>query len=45
VARQETSASTFAGQDIEVARFYPRDDDFLVQREWTCAHYEVAVAS
>jgi len=31
----------FAGEDIEVARFYPQDDDFLVQREWTCAHYEV----
>jgi heme-degrading monooxygenase HmoA len=39
------SIVAFAGQDIEVARFYPRDDDFLVQREWTCAHYEVAVAS
>ncbi len=31
----------FAGEDIDVARFYPEDDDFLVQREWTCAHYEV----
>ena len=36
------SIGAFAGQDIEVARFYPRDDDFLVQRDWTCAHYEVA---
>jgi heme-degrading monooxygenase HmoA len=34
----------FAGEDVEVARFYPDDDDFLVQREWTCAHFEVAVA-
>ncbi len=34
----------FAGEDIEVARFYPEDDEFLVQREWTCAHYDVAVA-
>jgi heme-degrading monooxygenase HmoA len=33
----------FAGEDIEVARFYPQDDDFLVEREWTCAHYEVDV--
>jgi heme-degrading monooxygenase HmoA len=38
------SIVAFAGEDIEVARFYPQDDDFLVQREWTCAHYEVAVA-
>lgn len=37
------SIVAFAGQDIDVARFYPEDDDFLVQREWTCAHYEVDV--
>jgi heme-degrading monooxygenase HmoA len=36
--------AAFAGEDIDVARFYPEDDDFLVQREWTCEHYEVAVA-
>jgi heme-degrading monooxygenase HmoA len=34
----------FAGDDVEVARFYPEDDDFLIEREWTCAHYEVAVS-
>jgi heme-degrading monooxygenase HmoA len=33
----------FAGQDIDVARFHPQDDDFLVQREWTASHYEVAL--
>ena len=38
------SISAFAGDDIDVARFYPEDDDFLVQREWTCAHFDVAVA-
>jgi len=38
------SIVAFAGEDIEVARFYPEDDDFLVQREWTSAHYEVARA-
>jgi heme-degrading monooxygenase HmoA len=38
------SIRAFAGDDIGVARFYPEDDDFLVGREWTCAHYEVAVA-
>jgi heme-degrading monooxygenase HmoA len=36
--------TAFAGQDIDVARFYPEDDDFLVQREWTCAHFDVAVS-
>ena len=35
----------FAGDDIESAVFYPEDDDFLVEREWTCVHYEVPVAS
>jgi heme-degrading monooxygenase HmoA len=34
----------FAGEDIEKARFYPRDDDFLIEREWTCVHYDVPVA-
>lgn len=38
------SIVAFAGADVDVARFYPQDDDFLVAREWTCAHYEVAVA-
>ncbi len=38
------SIAEFAGQDIDVARFYPEDDDFLVQREWTCSHFEVAVS-
>ena len=32
----------FAGDDIEVARFYPKDDEFLVERELTCTHYDVA---
>jgi heme-degrading monooxygenase HmoA len=34
----------FAGGDVQVARFYPEDDEFLVEREWICVHYEVAVA-
>lgn len=33
----------FAGEDVRVARFYPEDDDFLVDREWTCSHYEVPI--
>ncbi len=31
----------FAGDDIEQAVFYPEDDRFLVDREWTVSHYEV----
>lgn len=34
----------FAGEDIAVARFYPEDDDFLLERDWTCVHHEVAVS-
>ena len=34
----------FAGDDIERAVFYPDDDAFLVDRELTCAHYDVPVA-
>ena len=32
----------FAGQDIEKAVFYPEDDRFLVERDLTAYHYEVA---
>jgi len=34
----------FAGDEPEVARFYPEDDDFLVDRELTVEHHEVAHA-
>jgi len=34
----------FAGQDISVAVFYAADDDYLVDRETTVMHYEVARA-
>jgi heme-degrading monooxygenase HmoA len=30
----------FAGDDIEKAVFYPEDEAFLVNREWTAAHFE-----
>jgi heme-degrading monooxygenase HmoA len=33
----------FAGDDIETAVYYPEDDDFLLEREPTVAHYEVAI--
>jgi heme-degrading monooxygenase HmoA len=32
----------FAGEDYEAAVFYPEDDRFLVQRDLSAAHYEVA---
>jgi len=32
----------FAGDDIEVARFYPEDDRWLVDRERFARHYVVA---
>jgi heme-degrading monooxygenase HmoA len=31
----------FAGDDIEVAKFYPQDDEYLVDRETTVTHYQV----
>ena len=32
----------FAGDDIDVAVFYPEDDEYLVDREGTVLHFEVA---
>jgi heme-degrading monooxygenase HmoA len=32
----------FAGQDIEKAAFYPDDEQFLIERDLTVHHYEVA---
>jgi heme-degrading monooxygenase HmoA len=31
----------FAGSDIDVAVFYPRDDEFLVERETFVRHFDV----
>jgi len=31
----------FAGDDYERARYYPEDDDFLLEREELVTHYEV----
>jgi heme-degrading monooxygenase HmoA len=31
----------FAGEDYETAVYYPEDDRFLVERDTTCAHYQV----
>jgi heme-degrading monooxygenase HmoA len=32
----------FAGDPPEVARYYPEDDDYLINREDTAEHHEVA---
>lgn len=32
----------FAGDDIEAAKYYPEDDEYLIDRETTVAHFEVA---
>ena len=34
----------FAGSDIEAAVFYPEDDEYLVDRETTVSHFEVAAS-
>lgn len=31
----------FAGPDFERARYYPEDDEYLLERELTVDHYEV----
>ena len=36
------SVRAFAGDDVDVARYYPEDDEFLVDRETTVSHFEVA---
>jgi hypothetical protein len=36
--------TAFAGADIAIARFFPEDDTYLIERELTVAHYEVAGA-
>jgi len=34
----------FAGDDVSVAVFYPEDDDYLVHRETSVTHFEVAAS-
>jgi heme-degrading monooxygenase HmoA len=36
------AVKAFAGEAPEVAVFYPEDDRFLVERELTVSHYDVA---
>jgi heme-degrading monooxygenase HmoA len=35
------AVKAFAGEDFEVAVYYPKDERYLVERDDTCAHYEV----
>jgi heme-degrading monooxygenase HmoA len=37
-----TAIEAFAGPDIDQAVFYPEDDQYLVERDLTVRHYEVA---
>ena len=30
----------FAGDDVDVARYYPEDDEYLLDRETTVSHFE-----
>jgi len=34
----------FAGEDYERARYYPEDDEFLLEREPFVTHYEMLLA-
>jgi heme-degrading monooxygenase HmoA len=35
----------FAGQESELAQYYPEDDDYLLEREPLVTHYEVLATS
>lgn len=41
----EEAIRRFAGEDVERAVYYAEDDQYLLEREPTVAHYEVAEAS
>jgi heme-degrading monooxygenase HmoA len=34
--------TAFAGDSIEIAKYYPEDDEYLIDRETTVAHFHVA---
>jgi heme-degrading monooxygenase HmoA len=39
------SVKAFAGEEYERARYYPEDDDYLIERDTYVTHAEVLVAS
>lgn len=41
--RDEASIAAFAGDDISIARFFPDDDRYLVDRELTVRHDDATV--
>lgn len=40
--RDMDSIKSFAGEDLQVAKYYPEDKEFLLEFEPTALHYEVA---
>lgn len=43
--RDEGAVRDFAGADLDRAVFYPEDDEFLVRRDETVAHFEVVFSA
>jgi heme-degrading monooxygenase HmoA len=43
--RSTDDIRAFAGDDIERARFYPRDDEFLVERDERVQHFDAVQLS
>ena len=41
----EAAIKRFAGSEIEKAKYYPEDEEFLLELEPTVTHYEVLVQS
>ena len=39
--RDWDSIRAFAGEDVDIAKYYPEDKDFLLEFEPTVIHYEV----
>jgi len=39
--KDRDSIKAFAGEDVEVAKYYPEDKDFLLEFEPKVVHYEV----
>ncbi len=39
--RDMESIKSFAGEDVEAAKYYPEDKDYLLEFEPTVVHYEV----
>jgi hypothetical protein len=39
------AVKAFAGHNPDQAVFYDRDDEFLVERDWDVAHYEIFAAT